>query len=1013
MFFCENLYLCNRKASVFTALERLTRFLPHHRRKFDLEGLPKIYSMRKTFLSLVALLVGVVAAYAQPSSWNYVGDNAYGYSHVVYAGLVDSKGDTLSSIDSNTWLGAFIGNECRGVSQVLQYPPQGEATFQYFPVRIYGDASDNGKAITFRLMTQDYDGNDVWEYILDSTSITYINEGTTGEPSKLFTMTFVQPRYFTFPENIEVKVNETVNLKELITFDPANSSMPISLGEWQYGNSAEFISITDDVLKGLKPTDNAWLGMPNEFRSIKSVNENYFTTVKVIQPATDISIKEEYASSVVHVDDSVTLTRILKSCYTLTPADANEEVTWTWTPEDGIGKTTTENNEIWYNPKTAGRYKLEAKVGNLSATMALTVLNYVQNITATVDTIHLFVGDDLSTLLPYTVTFTPSEYIDKTLNYEVYNEDENNKAIEKIGENWHAIAEGQASLKVSSVDIPNSPVTIPVYVHPNVTGVEVFENTLTYEYSANKTKITSDVMNNFNFMPGKDYIPVEGELTTSNSNTCSIQYSAESKSWTIYADQIGTSTITISHSAKHTTLNAGALATNTVSATGSFDVTVVQGLTGFEFEDVVMGNNETHTITLTPVPASASFNAELISITIRNDESPRDWTLAEIEPNDETGLSWVITPKAVGSGAIIVDYGGSTLANKDLKIGQSYTMKEGWSWVTPYGGSVSDIEKIFGSNLQEMRAQEGILYNDPVYGYFGGLYAMAQNSCYKVKVKEGKYINAVNEEINTQNDLTNIPIQGQWNWIGFPYQYDHAVEDALIAPTGTTSTYVSGDRIVSKDNGFAEYDGTKWVGSLTTISAGEGYLFFNASSGNKTIYFRHEVSLGQPSNLNQMSAEAKSNKGDVWQYNSSKYADNMTIVADLGADYASSRYILGAFIGDECRGEGTFADGKWFISVHGDAKDQGQSVTFKVYDTLEGTTSLVTNVQPYSTMAGTLREPLHMTVDVSTGVDGIDTDESFSDAEVYTLDGQRIVGEPMPGIYVVKQNGKVRKVIVK
>lgn len=973
--------------------------------------------MRKAFLSLVTLLVGVVTAYAQPRSWSYVGDNAYGYSHVVYAGLVNSSGTALNYVDRNSWLGAFIDGECRGVSQVMQYPLQGTVEFMYFPVRIYGEAADNGKAITFRLMTPDTNGNDGWEYILDSTSLTYSNEGTTGEPSSLFELTFEEPRYFTFPTNIEVKVGESIALKSLITFDPANSSVPVSLGEWDFGNSQAYINVSNDTLSGLKPTDQAYLGMPSEFMTIKSMNGNYDASVKVIQPATGISINPEYANGdTVYVNDSIALTYILNNCYTVTPADANEEVTWTWTPKEGIEIVTDENNGKAYNPTTAGNYKMEVKVGQYSATMALAVMNRVQRITAVTDTIHLFVGDNLSELMPYTVTFSPSEYIDKTLLYDVYTAGSTAAVMVNAGE-WYAVAEGQATLSVKSPEILNSPAIIPIVVHPNVTDVETYEKTLTYEYNANGTDITNDVMNSFSFIPGKDYTPREGELTTSDGNICSAVYSSTENKWSIKTGNIGTATLTIKHSAKRTTLIEGALATNTITATGAFDVKVVQGLTDVSFDEVVMGRNSTYSLTLTPVPADAVFDGSLITVSVISSDIPKDWSLASIVPqaNDKTGLNWGITPQAIGKGTINVSYNGNIISRKSITIGQSFTQKEGWDWVTPYGGYVQSIEKLYGDNLQEMRAQEAIVYNDPVYGYFGGLNAMFSNCCYKVKIKERMSVDAFNEEVNYASGTYGIPVRSKWNWIGFSYQHNHALTDVFTDPSNGGTTFTTGDRIVSKDNGFAEYDGSKWVGSLTTLAYGEGYLFYNASTSDKTLYLKGEETLGQPTTSGyQMFSKARASGTDVWQYNSSKFADNMTIVADLGAEYGSNRYSVGAFIGDECRGEGSYADGKWFITVHGDAKDNGQNVTFKVYDTMEGSTRLVENTQPYSAMAGTLRAPLHMTVGVVTGISEVNADaDSLIGSELYTIDGRLVVGEPVPGIYVVKQNGTVRKVLVK
>lgn len=974
--------------------------------------------MRKTILSLITLLVGVVTASAQPESWNYVGDNAYGYSHVVYAGLVNSSGTALTDI-TGYWLGAFIDGECRGVAQAEQYPSQGDPEFMYFTMRIRGEATDNGKAVTFRLMTGS-STSDGLEYVISgSQSLTYSNEGTTGKPSSLFTLTFEQPRYFTFPENIEVKVGESVDLKSLITFEPTNASVPAGLGEWDFANSYTYINVSNDTLKGLSPTGTygAWLGMPRAIiNSIKSNNGNYSATVKVIQPATGITIKSEYATgNTVYVGDSETLTNILDSCYTLTPADANEEVKWTWSPENGITIDTDDDGGKKYNPTTAGEYKMEAKVGDYSATMALTVLNRVESITAVADTIHLFVGDNLSEMMPHTVAFSPSEYVNTQLECGVKNGA--TEALQEVNSVWSAVAEGEATLVVTSPEQPNSPVIIPIVVHPNVTDVEIYEKTLTYEYNpSDTTHITRDVMNNFTFIPGKDYTLQEGELTTSTDSVCGIEYHSNGNIWYVYTDKLGSSTLTVTHSAKRTTLSDGALTTNIVTATGSFVVNVVQGLSGFAFDEVVMGRNDSHALTLTPEPENAEFDGSLITVQVNASNLPQDWTLATVtsQSDDNTGLNWNITPQAVGTGMIVVKYNGQIMSRQPITIGQSFTQKEGWAWVTPYGGSVESIEKLYGDNLQEMRSQTEVMYNDPQYGYFGALTRMSSGQNYKVKIKEGQSVEAFNDNVDYSYETASIGLGDKWNWIGFPYQFDHALTDVLNNPTGAAVEFAAGDRIVSKDDGFTEYDGASWDGDLTTLKAGEGYMFYNASGSQKSFSFQSEANLGQPSALVVGPSNAKAYRANVWQYNSSKFADNMTIVADLGAEYASSRYSVGAFIGDECRGEGSFVNGKWFITVHGDANDQDSQVSFRVYDTMAGSTRLVNGLQPYSAKAGSLRAPLRMTVGNTTGISTITADtDSLSEAEIYTIDGQRVSGKPANGVYVVRQNGKARKIVVK
>ena len=45
-----------------------------------------------------------------------------------------------------------------------------------------------------------------------------------------------------------------------------------------------------------------------------------------------------------------------------------------------------------------------------------------------------------------------------------------------------------------------------------------------------------------------------------------------------------------------------------------------------------------------------------------------------------------------------------------------------------------------------------------------------------------------------------------------------------------------GDKVVSQDQGFAIYDGEHWVGTLTTLVPGKGYVYVSQASETKTLY---------------------------------------------------------------------------------------------------------------------------------------------------------------------------------
>ncbi len=962
----------------------------------------------RTFLFIFMLLAGVIGAHAQPDDWQYVGDDYSGTEHLVYVGLVDGNGGALMPAEYD-WLGAFIDGECRG-AVMARHQQEGQATIAYFPIRIKGFSSDNGKKISFRYCRRQSPDNYYFfeEYDLSgSQTLTYQDGATTGMPSAFYTLTYVQPVSFSFPERLEVKVGDSLDLMSQFKWTPANASKPVKI-EWECGNFISYMSAENGWLKGLKPVDNAFLNF-NQLEGIKSENGLYYTFVKVVQPITDLKLNDWCLNGdTVYVGDSTSLTYILRNCYTVLPADANETLTWSWEDEDAF---TYNTNSAHWTPNKAGRYKLTLTGGSHSIVLPLTVFNYVDDIMPTVKEIHLFKGDNLSTLLPYAVEFTPSEMIDTELSYTV-SSDDGVLAYNNQGE-IIAMKEGDAGIYVRLMRQQNKQFYLPVYVHPNVTAVNIKNNVLSYEYNAaDSINISSDVAANFSFAPDTAYQVKQGEIASDNINVCSVIYPNPNGTWWgAFAKSLGSATITVNHSAERTTLtNAGHLTTSTVTAAGKFVVTVVEGLSSFTFDPVVMGRDEMGKVVLTPKPIDATVDGSKIRVEIINDNLPQGWTLATLQSSDDTGLNWVVTPKAVGRGYIVVYYDGKILSRNPITIGQSFTQKAGWMWVTPYGGSVKDLSVIYGKSLEEMRSQTELMFNDPVYGYFGDLTSMYKNECYKVKVKEGQAVIAFNSEVDYTSDVDVVSLGNRWSWVGFPYQFDHALTDAL------TANFTSGDRIVSKENGFAEYDGTSWTGTLTTLTAGEGYLFYNASGEGRDLSIPTEAVLGQPEQTNPSGAKAGGLRSGVWQYNGSRFASNMTIIADLGTAYASNRYTIGAFVGDECRGEGMFIGGKWFITVHGDETGRGQQVSFRLYDTMTGTSLPIENELAYAQTAGTLRAPLRMTVGAATGISSITQEHDGSEGTtLYTIDGKHVApaNKPAAGIYIQRHGKSVRKVVVK
>ncbi|MDE5876844.1 MAG: T9SS type A sorting domain-containing protein, partial [Muribaculaceae bacterium] len=127
-----------------------------------------------------------------------------------------------------------------------------------------------------------------------------------------------------------------------------------------------------------------------------------------------------------------------------------------------------------------------------------------------------------------------------------------------------------------------------------------------------------------------------------------------------------------------------------------------------------------------------------------------------------------------------------------------------------------------------------------------------------------------------------------------------------------------GDMLVGLE-GYAEADaeGT-WNGALQSLTSGAGYLFFSKSD-KEFVY-----SFAPVKDAKEMPAKVISNA--PWAVDIHKYASVMPLtaclVAEDGTEVDASKYAVGAFCGDECRGTGVYVNGVVMINVHGNPGDQ-------------------------------------------------------------------------------------------
>lgn len=1016
---------------------------------------------------MLSLLLYAVGMAAQQPDWGY-NPNAYPDEHVIYVGLVDDQGSAVQSFNDNTYLGAFIDGECRGLAKVSRYSVSDTQTIYYFALRVKGTNTDNGKAISYRLSVggnHSFVFNDLKPA---ANAVTYTNNGTTGKLSALYQLTFIRPGYYSIVQpEVSVKVGAEFNLLDHITFEPANANIPEmnwTMGQGEKEN--EYASIKGNTFKALKSTGKySWVNVSPNLLGMKPTGQYTKVSVRVIQPATSIELRDEYKNGItVNLGDTAALNTVLRSGYTTAPADCNEELTWKSSDETAIlpmigsviGK---------FNPVKTGTYTMTLSGENASVDLKVTVIKPVEYIemVGSVKTIKMFVGENLLNILPSGYKVMPEDATDRSVHYEV-NQSFSDQGVYEDGDGAYkytdifgdlyfnegdemiALKPGRVRVTINSTQNSRAYCEYEVIVKRGPTNITFKQEEMTFlmpRKDTDKWDISEDIRNNIIMTPSwpkyeeyEEYDIAESDLDIrSYTKAVNLYYNFEKDSLSASIDSIGQGWIDVSYSSERTIATEEGLQNDEYRISNHFNITILESLKGFKVDGFVeMVSTETRDFVLTPDPVDAEVDPSRVEVTITPDSYvPEEWkSIVEIVPTDETMLNYTIRPHSVGRATISVKLDGVEVATSHVGIGQRYMQKAGWKWASLYGGGVSwnSPEYELGNVVEEIRSEDALLHNDPEYGYFGDLNSLDTGTCYKIKVKEEEpglldlrimYTGAY-EDMRTYRQI--VPM---WNWLGNPYQYDHDINSVFVKEENR-NVFNVGDRIVSKDDGFAEYNGEKWTGTLTTLRAGLGYMYFNAGSENVDMELEHEYYMPQGTPV----MNVPQHKQSVWTYNSAPFADNMTIVADLGNDYSAERFTVGAFVGDECRGEGEMIDGKCFITVHA---DKGETISFKLYDAVSGEMRTINEQMPFAKMAGSLRAPQRLTVggivtgitaaDIASSgiavVDGQITVQGMDVADVIVCNassavvstGETTVTGLPSGVYVVKVKTKDGKTVTK
>lgn len=325
---------------------------------------------------------------------------------------------------------------------------------------------------------------------------------------------------------------------------------------------------------------------------------------------------------------------------------------------------------------------------------------------------------------------------------------------------------------------------------------------------------------------------------------------------------------------------------------------------------------------------------------------------------------------------------------------------KGWNWISlPFenisiGRFDNRAERIVGQTHESY-------YDEALHSMNGDLFSLSSNQMYKFKMTSDAVYKFYDVPFVTDKTIN---LDCGWNWIGCPIEGVQPLEMTI-----SHDNLEEGDIIISRD-GFSVYTQDRgWVGSLTPLSGGKGYMF-NSVSGKTVLFEDLDPNVKKQADLKDYNEELQ------YDVNITAYPNMMGVIALVKCDgfaVESGNYDLFAYCGDECRGYGKMVDGLLFINICGNS---GETITFEVKD-YDGKHYEIDNEIVFeSGVCGTLSEPYIINVTDSEMTD-VSSLSNTNPRSVYNLSGIRTdvkdKSSLSPGVYIMRTNGgRSSKIVV-
>ena len=324
--------------------------------------------------------------------------------------------------------------------------------------------------------------------------------------------------------------------------------------------------------------------------------------------------------------------------------------------------------------------------------------------------------------------------------------------------------------------------------------------------------------------------------------------------------------------------------------------------------------------------------------------------------------------------------------------------KAGWKWFSLYAQpKVNSAVEVFKDAQSSITAITGGSNSNTLISWVGSDFAFNYVQMYKLEAKEAYTESLIGKRVDYANTSITLNANG-WTWLGYPCQATNSLDAAF-----TSASPQNGD-IVKGQSAFSIFTSGRWVGSLTAMTPGVGYMYMSKASDVKTFTYPTPTVSGK------LNAPIRYSQGIDQQL---QFKDNMTMVAVvMNGDEVVDNAQVRAFAGTELRGfsgEAVVCDdfNRHFLTIGG---QNGELITYVV--TTEGGEEYYlsqADIFAADSHRGTIEDPFVLQLTEATGIDMMIAGRDIKVVELYDGAGRMVESKAQPGrIYTAEDLRSMR-----